>query len=106
MEIGPLNIFHHYGVGEMKMDEPLFSLANMLEPGVFDVENMEKFATPGLAMFMTLPGIIDGQVVFELMLNTAFRLAALLKADVCDEKRILLDEEKIEIIRTSITVQD
>ena len=37
--------------------------------------------------------------MFELLLNTAQRLAAFLGADVCDENRALINEQKIELIR-------
>lgn len=99
MTFSTMQVFHHYGIGEMKKDEALFSLANMMEPGDFDLENIDRLTTPGLVIFMTLPTVIDGQVVFELMLNTAQRLAAFLGADVCDENRALINEQKIELIR-------
>jgi cell division protein ZipA len=104
MELGAMGIFHHYGVGEMKMEHALFSVANMIEPGTFNITNMDSFSTRGLAMFMSLPARIDGQVVFELMLNTAHRLAEIFKADVCDESRSLINEQKIESIRNSILI--
>lgn len=99
MTFSTMQVFHHYGIGEMKKDEALFSLANMMEPGDFDLENIDRLTTPGLVIFMTLPTVIDDQVVFELMLNTAQRLAAFLGADVCDENRALINEKKIELIR-------
>ena len=102
MSHGKMEIFHHYGVGQMKMDQPLFSLANMVEPGNFILAEMENFSTPGLVMFLGLPSAIDAQVVFELMLNTAQRLADLLEADVCDETRKLIDEKKLDVIRGSL----
>lgn len=102
LQIGAMEIFHHYGIGEMKMEQALFSLANMIEPGSFDIKGIDKFVTPGLVMFMCLPSAIDGQVVFELMLNTAQRLAALLDGEVCDENRQLISEQKIDSIRNTI----
>ncbi len=99
---GEMEIFHHYGVGQMKMESPLFSLANMVEPGNFDPGTMSTFSTPGLVMFLCLPSPIDPQVIFELMLNTAQRLADMLGADVCDETRKLIDEKKLDTIRQSL----
>ncbi len=103
MAMGEMQIFHHFGVGEMKMEKELFSLANMMEPGSFNFETMENFTTPGLVMFMCLPAVIDGQVVFELMLSTARRMADMFNADVCDENRALINEQKVESIRSIIT---
>ena len=85
------------------MDKPLFSLANMVEPGNFDINTMEQMNTPGLVMFQCLPSPIDPQVIFELMLNTAQRLAEILAADVCDDSRKLIDESKLNSIRLSLT---
>lgn len=102
LQIGAMEIFHHYGIGEMKMEQALFSLANMIEPGNFDIKGIDKFVTPGLVMFMCLPSAVDGHVVFELMLNTAQRLADLLGAEVCDENRTLICEQKLESIRNTI----
>ncbi len=102
LQFGEMEIFHHYGVGEMKMERALFSLANMLEPGSFDMKQIDTFTTRGLVMFLYLPAAIDGQLVFELMLNTAQRLADLLGAELCDENRILISEQKIESMRNTI----
>lgn len=102
LQIGAMEVFHHYGVGEMRMEKALFSLANMIEPGNFDIKGIDKFVTPGLVMFMCLPSAVDGHVVFELMLNTAQRLADLLDGEVCDENRSLISEQKIESIRNTI----
>lgn len=77
-------------------------MANMLEPGNFDIDSMDSFNTSGLVMFMCIPCVIDAQVIFELMLNTAQRLAEMLGADVCDERHKLLTDEKLEEIRYSL----
>ena len=105
MQFGAMNIFHHFGVGEMKAEQALFSMANMMEPGSFDMNQIESFNTHGLVMFMRLPALIDAQVVFELMLNTSQRLSGLLGGDVCDENRTLINDQKIESIRNRITAQ-
>ncbi len=104
MILGEMQIFHHFGIGEMKMEKALFSLANMMEPGNFDIETMDEFATPGLVMFICMPSLVDAQVVFELMLHTAQRMAEMLGADVCDENRNLINEQKLESIRSTIAV--
>ena len=102
MHLGDMDIYHHYGVGDMKMNRPLFSLANIREPGSFSIEQLNELKTPGLVMFMCLPTVFDAEVVFELMLNTAQRMAEQLGADVCDEKRALLSENTIDEIRASV----
>ncbi|NNM00819.1 MAG: hypothetical protein HKO62_08725, partial [Gammaproteobacteria bacterium] len=55
MRLGPMNIFHHYGVGAMQSQASLFSAANMFEPGTFDYATMDGTEVGGLAMFLPLP---------------------------------------------------
>lgn len=81
---------------------PLFSLANMLNPGVFPFQDMEEFKTPGLAMFTQLPGPQDGQVVFAEMLRTAEEIALQLGGELHDETHSVLTKQRIEHIKSEI----
>lgn len=102
LKYGDMNIFHHYGFGELKMQQSVFSLANMVEPGTFEPQYMSDFSTSGLALFMRLPGPFGGRVAFELMLNNAQRISESLKGVLMDESRAPLDQKKIEILRDRI----
>lgn len=102
LEFGDMNVFHHYGPGEMRSSQALFSVANILEPGVFDPEQMEALETPGLCMFMRLPGPVDGAVAFELMLNTGQRLAEHLGGELRDDTRSVLTQQNIGRMRERI----
>ena len=42
-----MNIFHRH-VDNAGNGKVLFSIANMLKPGVFDPDNMEQFSTQGV----------------------------------------------------------
>lgn len=92
LKYGEMQIFHRHqdsaGNGEV-----LFSLANMVKPGTFDVDNMETFSTQGLSLFMTLPGAGDGMETFNLMLSAAAKLAESLGAQVLDDKRCVLTKK-------------
>ena len=99
MRFGERNIYHHFGTGELSCREPLFSLANMFEPGDFKPEEMHDFSTAGLALFIQFPSELDGPVAFELFLNAAQRLAEHLQADLLGEPRKLLDAAAIERMR-------
>ncbi len=102
LQHGEMRIFHHFGIGQMSSDESVFSVANMFEPGEFDLSKMHTISTRGVAMFMRLPTPLDAPVAFELMLNTAQRLAELLDAQVCDDDHRPLTAETIEEIREGI----
>ena len=102
LQYGDMKIFHHYGVGEMSGDEAVFSVANVLEPGFLPVDRLDEPSTPGICLFMRLPGPLDGPVAFELMLNTGQRLADKLDGELRDDARSLLTQQRIGQIRDRI----
>ncbi len=102
MNYGDMNIFHHYGVGQSVTKESIFSVANMHEPGTFNLSDMEEFKTDGLVMFLEIPAPIDAAVAFEHMLSTAQRLADVLKGHIRDERREHLTHEAIELLRSYV----
>jgi cell division protein ZipA len=102
LQYGKMKIFHHYGIGELKVQQAIFSIANMMEPGTFNPQDMEAFTTEGLVLFMRLPGPFGGRVAFELMLNNAERLAEALEGTVEDEQHIPLNHKKISALREKI----
>lgn len=99
MIYGHMNIFHHFGPGKLHSGQPLFSLANMHEPGSFDLGRMSDLKTKGLAVFMYSPASIDASVVFELYLNTTQRLAKLLGGTVRTSDNEVLTNAAISSLR-------
>lgn len=99
MKFGNMNIFHHYGVGEIKSDKPIFSLANMYEPGEFNLQEMDNFTTKGIVIYMSFPTPIDSLSSFELMLNTCQRLADDLDGELKGARGETLDDVYIEQMR-------
>jgi cell division protein ZipA len=104
MRHGDLQIFHHFGAGELKTSKPLFSLANMFEPGHFDMKRIEAFQTPGVVMFLPLPAVLDGAVAFELFLNTAQRLSEGMRAQLLSDPETPLEGPAIERLRRQAAV--
>lgn len=101
-KFGDLGIFHRYentaGTGEL-----IFSVANMFNPGTFDLDNLENFETEGVAFFMTLPMKFDGQQAFNMMLNAAKKLATEIpQGQVLDGQRQLLTRQSIHEARQTI----
>lgn len=95
LEFGARGIFHRFTSGDGKR-RPVFSLANMLEPGSFDFEDMAAFSTVGLTLFMQLPALADSLGTYEDMLSMAHAMASTLNGDVCDERRNILTLQAIE----------
>lgn len=101
-QFGKMNIFHHYGLDEIKSEYPLFSAVNMMEPGHFDPDTISQLATPGISLFLCLPAPVDGEVVFEFMLSIAQQLAGLLGGEVRNEAHQRIDAAKIADIKKKI----
>ncbi|MCK5877657.1 MAG: cell division protein ZipA [Candidatus Marithrix sp.] len=102
VKYGSMDIFHHYGVGDIKSNKPVFSVANIVAPGTLNPKELAISVTPGLALFMRLPGPFGGRVAFELMLNHAERFAEALDGVVEDEQHTLINQQKITILRERI----
>ncbi len=92
MKFGEMNIFHRHqdnaGNGAVT-----FSLANMLNPGSFDLDSMETFVTQGVSLFMTLPNAADPFATFEQMLAAAKQLAQEFNAQLLDDKRNVMTKQ-------------
>lgn len=101
LRFGDMSFFHRHefeaGRGAIQ-----FSVANMMQPGVFDIDNMSDFTTPGLVFFVTLPGPDDMMKAFEYMLETAQAVARNLDGDVLDETRSALTRQTMEHSRQQI----
>lgn len=102
LKYGKFNIFHHYGIGALKSDKAVFSVANLVEPGTLNPQEMFELSTPGLAFFMRLPGPFGGRVALELMLKNAKELAESLGGTLEDELYTPLDNKKITAMRERI----
>ncbi|TMM42610.1 cell division protein ZipA [Colwellia ponticola] len=92
LKYGDMNIFHRHedSAGNGKVT---FSLANIMNPGSFDLDTMETFATRGVTLFMTLPNEGEPLVVFDNMLNAAKQLAQEFNAQILDDKRNIMTKQ-------------
>ncbi|GHD28984.1 cell division protein ZipA [Parahalioglobus pacificus] len=101
LRFGDMDFFHRHefeaGRGAIQ-----FSVANMMQPGVFDLDNMAEFKTPGLVFFVTLPGPQDMMQAFDYMVETAQTVARNLGGDVLDETRSVMTRQTLEHCRQQI----
>lgn len=93
-KFGEMDIFHRH-MDSAGSGDVLFSLANMFNPGTFDIENMEKVTTRGLSLFMTLPGPGEALQNFNLMHNAAKKLAEEFGGQVLDGQRSVLTVQTV-----------
>mgnify|MGYP001363127122 CR=1 FL=1 len=101
LRFGDMDFFHRHeqasGRGPIE-----FSVANMMKPGVFDIDNMEPLQTRGLMFFVTLPGPTDMLKAFDYMYETAKVVSKALDGDIQDETRSLVTRQSLEHMRQQI----
>lgn len=90
LQYGEYHIFHRH------IDNPgspvLFSVANMMQPGIFDLANIENFATVGLVFFMHLPSPSNDLANLRIMISTVDSFAQALGGFVLNDQQQLFDE--------------
>lgn len=105
LRFGDMDFFHRHeqqaGRGPIQ-----FSVANMLQPGVFDIDKMDEMRTRGLVFFLTLPGPEDMILAFDCMLETARTVARNLGGELLDESRSVLTQQAVEHSRQQIRELD
>jgi cell division protein ZipA len=101
LEPGEMGIFHHFG-DDPEKQQPVYSMASMVEPGTFPLDDMDSFSTPGLTVFSQLPGSKDGLTIFTDMLYTAEQLANLLDGELRDATHSALTKQTIGHMREDI----
>jgi cell division protein ZipA len=97
-EYGDKSIFH-------RLDDagyPKISLANAVEPGVFDMASMNALTTPGVTIFMCAHECEDAPAVFEELLLAAAHLAEDLGAQLCDDRRSAVTEQTVAYLRQTV----
>lgn len=102
---GDLGIFHRLVDAKPELG-PVFSMANMVRPGVFDLARMDQFTTPGVVMFMTLPGPLSALDAWDMMLPAATRFSELLGAQLLDDQRSPLGRQRIAALRDDLRAFD
>ena len=88
---GEMSIFHRYENNE-ENGAVLFSVAQAVSPGVFNLENIESIACPGVVFFMDAAMMDDPYDVFNLMLESAEQLADTLHGELYQTPRKVIDE--------------
>lgn len=89
-------IFHYFPSLEGVGDEPWFGIANAVEPGVFDLDAIDQLTTPGLALFLQLPGPERGERMLRHMLETGHQMSEQIGGRLCDHQRRPLTREQAE----------
>jgi len=99
LSFGEMNVFHRRLEGQT---QPIFSVANLAQPGTFDANAWDQFTGPGLTLFAALPGPQSGLATWDAMLAMAERLAELLDGEVLDDGRCLMTRQRIGQMREAM----
>lgn len=102
---GHMGVFHRL-VENRPERGPVFSVANIMKPGSFDMAHIQALETPAIAFFLTLPAPVSALEAWDTMLPTAQRMAELLDGVVLDEQRNALGRQRVAHLRDELRAYD
>jgi cell division protein ZipA len=95
LEFGDMGIYHRLLEGKRELG-PIFSVANMLKPGNFDLVRLDALRTPGVSFFMTLPGPLSALDAWDAMLPTAQLVADMRDALAAERVALFVQHMAVE----------
>jgi len=99
LRYGDMNIFHRV---DPATKAKLYSVANAVEPGTFDLSDLSTMQSPGMTFFLQLPGPDDAGAMFDDMLQAARNVALDLGGELRDEDLSVLTGQSTEHMRQRI----
>ena len=99
LQLNDKGIWNCHVDGEAR-DKPVFGIGHLQEPGQFDLATMVDLKTPGMLLFMTLPGPVTATTAVELMIKTADRLVDRVGGIVCDQQGRALTTTSLAKLRS------
>jgi cell division protein ZipA len=101
VRFGEMDIFHRFE-GTQGQGQIQFSVANLVKPGTFDLSAIKEFYTPGVCMFLQLPGPERPLEAFDCMAEIATCIVKNLQGDMRDENHSVLTAQTMEHYRQRI----
>ncbi len=101
LRFGEMDIFHRHE-SMTGQGETLFSMANAVKPGTFDLNDIDHFTTRAVSFFLGLPGPRHPKQAFDLMIAAARKLSQELNGELKDDQRSVLTAQTIENYRQRI----
>ena len=100
LRFGEMNIFHYL---DEDSGSALYSVANAIEPGTFDLADLPALRSPGLTFFLQLPAKVDGIEALEHMVDAAQNVARALGGHLKDENMSALTGQTVEHLRERVS---
>ena len=95
-------VFERFPDRETAGDAPIFGMAHLRKPGAFDLQTLPDLSTPGLLLFMSLPGPLEGTEALDLLVISADHLARNLGGTICDEHQNRLTNPMLLRLRNQV----
>lgn len=86
LRYGSMKIFHRHEQAE-GAGPVIFSVANSVNPGTFDLNQMDQLATPGISLFFAMEDVDDPGAALDILFITAKAIAEELNGEIKDESR-------------------
>ncbi len=99
--LNSMNIFHRPNT-DPDGSPWRFGIANLFEPGTFNLDPTSGFETRGVRLFMSIPTVRDPEKVFDDMVLIAQDLCLRFSGTVVDQNKRPLTEEGIADIRSQM----
>lgn len=100
LRYGEMKIFHYYADANDRDDEELlFSLANAVKPGNFELREIEQLTTPGVTLFLNFNQVSDASAALEKLITVVDQLAGALSLQVLDETRSSMTRQTLDHLR-------
>ena len=98
LRYGNMKIFHRH-TGDDGSGPVLFSMANLLKPGTFDLTAIGQQHMVGVTLFMTPSELDKPSEIFDLMMDVAEQIADKLQLNIMDETRSSMTKQTIDHYR-------
>ena len=105
LTFGDHHIYHRVQTGDGHQS-PIFSMANVVNPGTFDRDRPDHQNTPGVCLFLTLPNQLSALDAWDAMLAAGRRLSELLDIELLDENQSSLSRQRTASIREEMREYD
>ena len=101
LRYGVKKIFHFHEE-ESGSGSIVFSLANAVKPGTFDLDEMSRMATSGISLFFAMEDLKNPMAGLDVLLNSAKNIAIDLNGELKDESRSVFTGQTEEHYRQRI----
>lgn len=99
LQHGDMKIFHRHSETDNSI---LFSMANVFDPGWFELDQINQLETHGITFFMQVNRLDEPADVLDEMLICAHRMSTMLGASLCNAHRQPLDEAYTRQLREKV----